>query len=418
MWQPPAPDAAQIRADPDHWTPDPPGTDVEVLLHRRAPVRLRVAQTVALLVASAVVVSLVVRSLPVASGPSLASVATPAPVPLGPVLVLSNVSTGSVIVNGRRLAGSPPLVASFRPGRNTLTLAAPPFRPLTCHVQWPGRQNDGGCAFPTDIALPVDVAGQLVWPMLVVVLPLRSVDLPGASQAQALTAATAALQRVPPSMRVAQGEYIATGQDRRGDIISQSTSTPLRADLLSATTTFNYVGDILCDAPGCLPLSAITRGQHTARLSWVVAPQVAVRWQFSSGAGVVARSAPLPTLLPMPLLLRYDAQAGWIVDEATLTQLQGYELPAALAQTVCSTIDDVPSVAALQQQGFALARPPDLPPSRGLEGCELQLQTPQGAPAGRFVWRFGVLLAADAQTRLLLPGIPLAPASELAAVGA
>jgi hypothetical protein len=54
----------------------------------------------------------------------------------------------------------------------------------------------------------------------------------------------------------------------------------------------------------------------------------------------------------------------------------------------------------------------------GLEGCELALQTAQGANAGHFVWRFGVLLAADRPAHTLLPSLPLAPASELAAVGA
>jgi hypothetical protein len=36
---------------------------------------------------------------------------------------------------------------------------------------------------------------------------------------------------------------------------------------------------------------------------------------------------------------------------------------------------------------------------------------------GHYIWRWGVLLAADAQAHTLFPSLPIAPQSEITAVG-
>jgi hypothetical protein len=51
-----------------------------------------------------------------------------------------------------------------------------------------------------------------------------------------------------------------------------------------------------------------------------------------------------------------------------------------------------------------------------VEGCELGAAI-NGVDGGRYVWRFGVLLAADAQAHRILPALPLASPAEIAAVG-
>ena len=392
------------------WTPATSDTDVEEMLRCRVPVRVRVAQALALLVVMALVAGLVVHSLPVAPGRSQAGMATPTPVPLGPILLLSNVSYGTVTLNGAPLAGSPPLIATFRRGLNTITLTAPPFRPRTCHVQWPGRQTDGGCDLPQTGGASRSVGGRPVSAVLIVVLPFGLGDLPDA--AQALAAATDALQSAPPQTSVPAGEYIATGQDANGAVISRSTDVPLRAELLAAATTLGYVGDVFCGDTGCAP--GVPLGNTTGQPEWLVTADVTIRWQFSSGSGVVASSAPWSTQLPASLLLTYDAQQGWSVDQSGTQQLAGFGLPAALAQTVCNVDISVLSSAA-QQQGDTVLTPVSQNP---LEGCAFDLQSAQGASAGRFVWRFGVLLAAEGPAHALLPALPIAPASALAAVGA
>lgn len=422
MSESPGQDAAKTPTDPHHlphtadWEPDGPqtsGTDIEDVLRRRVSARLRVAQALALMVVIAVVAGLVVHTLPVAPGRSQAGMATPTPVPLGPVLLLSNVSYGTVTLNGTRLAGPTPLVATFRRGLNTVTLTAPPFRPRTCHVQWPGRQNDGGCDFPTTVGLPHSVAGRPVSPVLIVVLPFGPDDLPSAAQAQALAAVTDALRSAPPQTRALAGEYIATGQDARGAVISQRTTVTLQATLLVEATSVNYFGDVFCGDPACVPVGNATTGQRAGQSEWVVSADMTLHWQFSSSAGVVASSAYWSAQLPASLLLTYDAQQGWTFDQSGTQQLAGFGLPAALAQAIC-TVDSTVLSSAAQQHGDTILSPLH---DNGVEGCELEVQTSQGTEAGHFVWRFGVLLAADGPAHALLPALPLAPASELAAVG-
>jgi hypothetical protein len=411
MSEPPGQDAAETATDPLHfspeagWTPATPDTDVEELLRRRVPVRVRVAQAMTLLVVMTVAAGLVIHSLPVA--------ATPTPGPLGPVLLLSNVSFGTVTLNGAPLAGSPPLVATFRRGLNSITLTAPPFRPRTCHVQWPGRQSDGGCDLGQiwGPGQPQSVGGRPVSPVLIVEMPFGLEDLPRAAQSQALAATTDSLQSVPPRTSVLAGEYIATGQDTSGAVVSQRTDMPLQAELLAAATRLGYSGDVFCGDPGCAP--GVPIGNTTGQPKWVATANVTIRWQFRSSSGVVASSAPWSAWLPESLPLTYDAQQGWTVDQDGTEQLAGFGLPLALVQTACYGDIGVLSRAA-QRQGDTVLTPVSQNP---LEGCEFGLQTAQGANAGHFVWRFGVLLAADGPAHALLPALPLAPASELAAVG-
>ena len=60
------------------------------------------------------------------------------------------------------------------------------------------------------------------------------------------------------------------------------------------------------------------------------------------------------------------------------------------------------------------------------DGCAISVEGQSNNPLnptnsnkkyGHYVWRWGVLLAADAQARALFPALPVAPQSEIAAVG-
>src|SRR5260370_6258604 len=105
-------------------------TDVEDLLQRRVPLRIRALQGLGLLVVLLVVVSVIGRSLQAPLDHAPAVVPTSTPVSLGPVLVLSNVTFGTVVDNGTLLSGPPPLHKSFSRGLNTMSHTAPP-RPTT-----------------------------------------------------------------------------------------------------------------------------------------------------------------------------------------------------------------------------------------------------------------------------------------------
>jgi hypothetical protein len=54
--------------------------------------------------------------------------------------------------------------------------------------------------------------------------------------------------------------------------------------------------------------------------------------------------------------------------------------------------------------------------NHGVEGCALDLLQNQ-LVIGRFLWRFGVLLATNDQAHKALPALPVAPPDEIAAVG-
>jgi hypothetical protein len=66
---------------------------------------------------------------------------------------------------------------------------------------------------------------------------------------------------------------------------------------------------------------------------------------------------------------------------------------------------------------------PNILQDQGIVGCAMSLQQtdsnqPQNtADLGHFVWRFGVLLAADDRAHALAPDLPLASPEEIAAVG-
>jgi len=156
---------------------------------------------------------------------------------------------------------------------------------------------------------------------------------------------------------------------------------------------------------------------HFGPAFWVPVVSGLVAWVVllvGISSGVVADSASWDTQLPASLLLAYDAQQGWTVDQRGSPQLAGFDLAAGLAQTVCNVDVSELSTAAQQQGDTLLSAVHD---SR-VEGCEFALQTAQGTNVGHFIWRFGVLLAVDGPAHALLPALPVAPPIELAAVGA
>jgi hypothetical protein len=139
---------------------------------------------------------------------------------------------------------------------------------------------------------------------------------------------------------------------------------------------------------------------------------MAIQWRFTASDGQIFRLASCPTE-SVRLLLTYDPQAGWEVDQDGAERLNGFGLPAALADNICSAGSNILSpLAQVRHYGVTINH------DNRLQGCEIQAVTADGASAGRFVCRFGVLLAADAQAHAAFPDLPLAPSGEVAAVGA
>src|SRR5260370_18531125 len=126
-------------------------TNLEEILQRRVPRRVRVAQGLGLLCVAVLAAALIGHCLSAALNQARGIASTSTPAPFGPVLVLSNVSYGALTLNGAPLARPPPVLVTFRRGVNTLTQTAPPFRPITCQIQWPTFGFQGVC----DVAPPL-----------------------------------------------------------------------------------------------------------------------------------------------------------------------------------------------------------------------------------------------------------------------
>jgi hypothetical protein len=298
-----------------------------------------------------------------------------------------------------------------------MTLTAPPFRPQTCQVVWPGAQVQGTCDLRRDVSAPYHVGGRSVTPVALVELWLSGDDLPAAVRERTLANISATLRAVPLRTTVPAGEYVATGLDADGQITSQRVATPLYADLVVTPDSLGSYGDQFCQDSGCVPLPA------AATASWAVFTGVSDQWQFTPlSGGQALRSALSPPSWFLRLVLTADSVNGWDVDQQRTEQLNGFGLPFALPATVCRAGADVLSTRVTPNPPPGPPSPQQYSPSvvsdHGLAGCELRLTNASGASGGSFIWRFGVLLAADAQAQALMPDLPLAPPSALAAVGA
>jgi hypothetical protein len=135
---------------------------------------------------------------------------------------------------------------------------------------------------------------------------------------------------------------------------------------------------------------------------------VLLRWQFTSAAGQVGSSVAYPVLEGWQVSLTYAPATGWHVPRALNT---GESAAGQFSRLSCAT-----GAALLQAQLVGLGWTIRVAHQAGIEGCQLvgqQADTDQVT----FLWRFGVLLAADAPAHGLLPALPLAQPAESAAHG-
>ena len=144
---------------------------------------------------------------------------------------------------------------------------------------------------------------------------------------------------------------------------------------------------------------------------WEVATPAALRWRFTDASGHVVSDVTFPSATTLPLYLSYAAATGWQLESPTQAQLS-----QALTDLICPTGEQL---LAGVLAGTPLGNGGDwnliVLHDQGGAGCELELAE-QGIDQGHFVWRFGVLLAADARAHSVLPALPVARPSDLAAV--
>lgn len=328
------------------------------------------------------------------------------------VALVSNISFGTLTLNGRRLSGPLPQAVTLRDGTNVIVLTAPPFQPRQCRVTWPdlsllGGRCSVGVAFLPALNSALEIEYQIA-------LDFDSRDLPPAAAAAARAAVNAAIGATHYDTAVPTGQPIATGWTPRTGAIQRlpaPSGTRARLSFTAVSTPACPAG--LCTGPDFTP--GFAGQQLPSGPAWMVTTSITYTWRFVTRDGTLLGSVTYPTDAPVSFSIVPDGDSGaswrlWQPTPSASTKV----MQDALNLSVCDwasvfrvALPGVPSPAGVGTQIGA-----------GIAGCAFALQTATGAQAGTLIWRFGVLLAADDKGHTGYPTLPLAPAGERQAIGA
>lgn len=370
---------------------------------------------------------------------SLTPTPTPTPGPGNALIVTSNFNSGTVTLNGKKLAGTVPLLVRLNLGENTITFSAPPFHDKTCRVTLLAQAdpNSGqrtqaagaNCAINTQepairfqgIAVPNGYLG----------FQLTGADLPNDLRNTAENALWLKLGNLP-ALQVPAGDYYATGTTTTGRITSVRAAVPLLATpaLVRSNSTQNgpSCSNLGCAGPPALPDQG---GGSTPAGIWLIGDSVAAGWRFTTQSGALVATSAFRDAGAVAVGMTYSSTAGWSVAEGSpgpfIVDLQTQVISASCQSgfTVLQTLIEKSSLAG-QQLSFSQGGGVFGPPTLQTDGCAISVEEQNSNPLspttspkeyGHYVWRWGVLLAADAQARTLFPSLPVAPQSEITAVG-
>jgi hypothetical protein len=245
-------------------------------------------------------------------------------------------------------------------------------------------------------------------------LTLSGDDLSPALRADARAAIAQALAARPPwTETVPTGEYIVSGIDHLG--IPTATPAPLTASLAlvfgAPPSTGSSVGacpSLLCEGDTMDPAQPI---QYPA---WNVNVPVAQDWRFTTGAGRVVAATILPTTIPTTFELAYTG-GHWQVADGTPNS-PGLD-PSLALDTCAQTTYLLTEVIGFNAQGASIQfGGGNAVPTNPMDGCAIDATPQDGGVTAHYIYRFGVLLAADAAAHRLTPHLPIAPSAEVIAV--
>jgi hypothetical protein len=379
------------------------------------PSRRKRATQVGLVLIAVVAVALLLRNVIAPSslpgGPALAP--QPTTPPPG-ALITSNINFGTVSINGQQQRG--PLPIFFVPHNTTytVTIDAPPFQPVSCTMIFTvaglhgPNSNSQDCSMGSESAMTVTLNGVTRTPAYVVEIDFSAGDLPPdqLSQINALLAQSAAAQQ---TTTVPAGSYIATRLNTDHTITSRRVTTSLRGTAFQVASTSFGLYPFPCVGLICRTGTSPDRLSAFAGKVWVVGVPVALRWRFTTSAGRVLGDVSFPGSSEQEALLAYSSDTGWSLSP------QFASGPLNAGDTVGALDCNTGTMVAQQQVqimngGFSVYS------GQGIEGCQINLVDSAGTQRGAFIWRFGVLLAANDAAHRLLPNLPIAPAAEVKAV--
>ena len=373
--------------------------ELDGLLNRPPSWRKRLLYSGLVIAALAVALTALWKALPTASDG-----------PLVTGLLESNVSYGMVTVNGQTQSAPPPLRVTLHANTaNTITLNAPPFFSQTCHLTTlKTLDNQEHCNLSLGPLDAMQVNNGSVRPDALISIALTASDLPPEARYAAVGAIDQAIT-TPQQTVVPAGSYFASSISPTQAITSQRAAVPLTAsalftsDIIASSFEYSlYCGTAICPWYIDPRQGAIPSGQF-----WSVIFSTSLRWIFSGAPEGSASAVIMPGDISVQLLLSYHDATGWQVSQQGAS---GSEVEQ-LSRSVCTTGVTMLSIQLAEQaQNIQIAH------DAGIEGCELLAQTSQGKQ-GLFLWRFGVLLAADDGAHAMQPALPIAPPDEIAAVG-
>ena len=345
------------------------------------------------------------------------------------VAILSNVNHGTLTVNGTQLDVHLPVIVTLRSGANTLTLSAPPFRPHTCTIDMARLRIDGAqCTGDGSLSPGLTIGGQQASSWLD--LPLTLADLSTEQQHRVAAAVAEALAGTIIHTTVPAHQYITIGMDTDGHVASRLTDEELQADATLVRVT-PPVGpaDLFCVEDVCTaetgPLGSMGTGpfvsfgpadvsgaSSTADTVWRVATFVTPHWRFTTRTGTTAA---IPATSPLysaasttiEVALHYDATHGWRQWNPSAPG------PVPGARDAMANVQCYAGMMALSAY-HVITRPgaPFVTDAQGIEGCEIHYLD----DTAHFIWRFGVLLAADEVAHGMIPDLPVAAQAEIDAV--
>ncbi len=327
-----------------------------------------------------------------------------------PALLVSNLTNATITLNGKKLNGHPPMTVSAYLETDEITIAAPGFHPYTCHFKGMVSEGDAThCLLTTNSGL-----AQVAAPFILGVYLTPDDLLPG--QKDQIEAPLMQQLSIVQQTTTQPGDTIATAFATYDyTITSQQATTPLQASAMLAQagpqlsiSRAHYPFSPSCNQLFCpLGFGPASYQPAPAGQVWGIALNVALRWRFTdkTGAPVADVTYPPDSLAGLFLSLPevqfvYDA-TGWHLAADT-------DVNAAMPIFLCNNGTTI-----LEHR---LSGPYNMGAgtNKGVEGCLISAQANGGN--GLFLWRFGVLLAANDGAHALLPDLPIASPAAIAAV--
>ncbi len=401
------PDDSDLLPDEDPTDERLPLIEVESILNRPPSGRRRLVQLglalLAVVVTLAAFWGVLFPKVPVQSG--LRIQPTEAPPTL---LITSNVGYGTVTINGVLQRGSLPLNVTMRtPPPYTVILNAPPFRPGYCQIGVPNFTLPPGMGGSCVDGASLIGSGGSAKPMRIVSIFFSLADLPPEQQSQVVGLfSQAAFGKDVP---VPAQSYIVTSVTPAGVMGFQRAN-----ETLQGTATFVPKPPLDNGAYACQNFICVdaVEGDFSSLPGdvWKMYVPMALNWHFIGSTGTVISDATLPFANLVTFFLAYDQTQGWHIASVNGPSSIDDQL-AGLACDTGGTLLLIQVARLLTGEGWDFSTLVD----HGAEGCLMELLQ-NNSNMGRFLWRFGVLMAADTQAHTLFPSLPVAPQDEIAAV--